>query len=77
MCAVSPSFNHMLPHVFPQPHQYEPERFAPPREEDKAKPFAFVGFGGGRHACIGSNFAYLQVRGGSCAVAAGRVPPAS
>ncbi len=62
VCAASPNFNHTLPQVFSKPLQYDPERFAPPREEDKAKPFSFIGFGGGRHACIGSNFAYLQVR---------------
>lgn len=59
--AASPNFSHMLPTVFSNPEQYEPERFAPPRDEDKAKPFSFIGFGGGRHACIGQNFAYLQV----------------
>lgn len=51
----------MLPTVFKDPASYEPERFLPPREEDKVKPFSYVGFGGGRHACIGQNFAYLQV----------------
>ncbi len=51
----------MLPSVFDRPLAYEPERFAPPREEDKRKAFSFIGFGGGRHACIGQNFAYLQV----------------
>ncbi len=60
-CAASPNFNHMLPQVFNKPDKYDPERFAPPREEDKAKPFSLIGFGGGRHACLGTNFAYLQV----------------
>ena len=52
----------MLPEVFAQPAEYQPDRFAPPREEDKAVPYGFVGFGGGRHGCLGSNFAFLQVR---------------
>lgn len=60
--AASPSFSHMLPSVFKDPASYQPDRFAAPREEDKAKPFSFIGFGGGRHACIGSNFAYLQIK---------------
>jgi sterol 14-demethylase len=59
---ASPNFSHMLPHVFKEPTKYDPDRFAPPREEDKAKPFSYIGFGGGRHGCIGSNFALLQVR---------------
>lgn len=60
--AASPNFSHVLPTVFDRPLSYEPERFAPPREEDKRKPFSFIGFGGGRHACIGQNFAYLQIK---------------
>ncbi|KAL6745660.1 sterol 14 desaturase [Haematococcus lacustris] len=60
--AASPNFSHMLPHVFKEPEQYDPLRFAEPREEDKARQFAFIGFGGGRHGCIGSNFAYLQIK---------------
>jgi sterol 14-demethylase len=59
--AVSPNFNHVLPTVFERPLAYEPDRFSPPRDEDKKKPFSYMGFGGGRHACIGQNFAYLQV----------------
>lgn len=60
--AASPNFSHVLPTVFDRPLAYEPDRFAPPREEDKRKPFSFIGFGGGRHACIGQNFAYLQIK---------------
>ncbi|KAJ9518461.1 hypothetical protein QJQ45_018487, partial [Haematococcus lacustris] len=60
--AASPNFSHMLPHVFKEPEHYDPLRFAEPREEDKARQFAFIGFGGGRHGCIGSNFAYLQIK---------------
>ena len=36
-------------------------RYEAPREEDKQKQFSYVGFGGGRHGCMGTNFAYLQV----------------
>ncbi len=60
--AASPAFAHRLPHLFKNADSFEPDRFAPPREEDKGTPFAFIGFGGGRHGCMGQNFAYLQVR---------------
>jgi sterol 14-demethylase len=60
--AASPNFSHVLPSVFERPLEYDPDRFAPPREEDRKKPFSFIGFGGGRHACIGQNFAYLQIK---------------
>ncbi|KAL4429571.1 hypothetical protein ABPG77_008620 [Micractinium sp. CCAP 211/92] len=60
--ACSPTFSHRLPHVFREPEQYQPDRFAPPREEDKPLPFSYLGFGGGRHGCMGQNFAYLQIK---------------
>lgn len=60
--ATSPAYSHRLPHVFSRPDEFDPKRFAAPREEDKAAPFSFIGFGGGRHGCMGSNFAILQVR---------------
>jgi sterol 14alpha-demethylase len=59
---ASPAFSHRLPHVFSEPDAYDPSRFAAPREEDKARPFSFVGFGGGRHGCMGTNFAFLQIK---------------
>ncbi|PNW86578.1 hypothetical protein CHLRE_02g092350v5 [Chlamydomonas reinhardtii] len=59
--AASPNFSHMLPQCFNNPKAYDPDRFAPPREEQN-KPYAFIGFGAGRHACIGQNFAYLQIK---------------
>eukprot|EP00878_Enallax_costatus_P017147 GHUV01018003.1.p1 GENE.GHUV01018003.1~~GHUV01018003.1.p1 ORF type:complete len:188 (+),score=63.11 GHUV01018003.1:1128-1691(+) len=62
ICMVSPNFSHMLPTVFKHPESFEPERFMPPRDEDKKKPYSYLGFGGGRHACIGQNFAYLQIK---------------
>ncbi|MEW5310686.1 MAG: hypothetical protein WDW38_002458 [Sanguina aurantia] len=60
--AASPNFSHLLPSVFENPTKFQPDRFAAAGEEDKTKPFGFIGFGGGRHACIGSNFAYLQIK---------------
>eukprot|EP01023_Acetabularia_acetabulum_P044970 TRINITY_DN4543_c2_g2_i4.p1 TRINITY_DN4543_c2_g2~~TRINITY_DN4543_c2_g2_i4.p1 ORF type:complete len:487 (-),score=100.37 TRINITY_DN4543_c2_g2_i4:612-2072(-) len=59
---VSPTFNHRLAHVFEKPDEYDPARFAAPRQEDKKVPFSFIGFGGGRHGCIGYNFAFLQIK---------------
>lgn len=60
--AASPAFAHLLPTVFSQPDAFQPDRYAPPREEDKVKPFSYIGFGGGRHGCLGQNFAYLQIK---------------
>jgi sterol 14-demethylase len=48
------------PDCFPDPERFDPDRFAPPREEDAKHPWAYVPFGGGRHRCLGANFAMMQ-----------------
>lgn len=60
--ATSPAFAHRLPNVYSDPTAYQPDRYLPPRAEDKVAPFSYIGFGGGRHACLGQNFAYLQIK---------------
>lgn len=62
MAMVSPGLSHMLPEVFKDPERFDPDRFAPPREEHKQANYTLIGFGGGKHRCIGMAFAYLQVR---------------
>jgi cytochrome P450 len=51
--------SHFLPEVFAQPHTFDPQRFAPPREEDKRTPYCLVGFGGGSRHCLGKPFARM------------------
>ena len=58
---VSPTVSQMIPEVFAEPERFDPERYAPPREEDK-RDFAFIAFGGGRHKCLGNAFAILQIK---------------
>ncbi|HEV3116683.1 MAG TPA: cytochrome P450, partial [Gemmataceae bacterium] len=48
--------------VFPNPDRYDPERFSPDRQEHRKARHAIITFGGGKHACIGMTFAYLQVK---------------
>lgn len=60
--ACSPTFSHRLPQVFKHADDYEPDRFLPPREEQNGLPFSYLGFGGGRHACMGQMFAMLQIK---------------
>jgi sterol 14alpha-demethylase len=59
--ANSPWVSHRIPGVFTNPQRFDPDRFAPGREEDKRQ-FSFVSFGGGRHKCLGNAFAMLQVK---------------
>lgn len=58
----SPSVSGMLPDVYKSPHEWDPDRFLVPREEDKIAPYSFLGFGAGRHGCMGEGFAYVQVK---------------
>ncbi|GJD23630.1 cytochrome P450 [Rivularia sp. IAM M-261] len=48
--------------VYTDPVEFDPERFAPSRSEDKSKPFAYIPFGGGVRECIGKEFAKLEMK---------------
>jgi retinoid hydroxylase len=52
---------HRIPTIFADPERFDPDRFAPPREEHKT-PYALVGFGGGPRICIGINFAQVEIK---------------
>ncbi|CAL9054472.1 obtusifoliol 14-alpha demethylase-like [Musa acuminata AAA Group] len=61
--ATSPAFANRLPYIYKDPNTYDPDRFAPGRDEDKAAgAFSYISFGGGRHGCLGEPFAYLQIK---------------
>ena len=62
LAMVSPAVSHRLPHVFADPERFAPERFAPPACEDDQHLYALIGFGGGKHRCMGKHFAYLQLK---------------
>ncbi|GJC89255.1 obtusifoliol 14-alpha demethylase [Colletotrichum liriopes] len=52
---------HMDPNFFPDPLRWDPGRYLPGREEDKKDPHAFIGWGTGRHPCLGMRFAKLEM----------------
>ena len=54
--------SHMIPSIFANPESFDPDRFAPPREEHKKNPYALVGFGGGPRICIGIGFAQIEIK---------------
>jgi sterol 14-demethylase len=58
---VSPTVSMRLPTTFKDPDTFDPDRFTAPREEHK-QPYAYLGFGGGMHSCMGQVFAFLQVK---------------
>lgn len=56
-------FNSSLPHIYKEPNVYDPDQFGPGREEDTVGgKFSYTPFGGGRHACVGEYYAYLQFK---------------
>jgi cytochrome P450 len=54
--------SHLIPSIFANPIIFDPDRFAPPREEHKKVPYSLVGFGGGPRICIGTNFAKVEIK---------------
>ncbi len=59
---LSQSLTHQLPNLFANPEQFDPSRFAPPREEDKKNSYALIGFGVGPHVCIGMEFGKMEMK---------------
>jgi cytochrome P450 len=59
---ISPFVTHRVSALFAEPDRFDPDRFAPPREEDRKDPFALVGFGAGPHVCIGREFALMELK---------------
>jgi retinoid hydroxylase len=53
---------HQDPNIYPDPKQFDPDRFDKSRAEDKQKPFAYAPFGGGVRECIGKEFARLEIK---------------
>ncbi|KAL6654833.1 hypothetical protein ACP70R_008298 [Stipagrostis hirtigluma subsp. patula] len=56
-------FNNKIPCIYKNPDAYDPNRFGPGREEDKVGgKFYFTAFSGGRHACPGEAYSYMQIK---------------
>lgn len=63
MVASPVLFTSNLPYIYKNPEIYDPDRFGPGREEDRVGGrFSYTAFSGGRHACVGENYAYMQIK---------------
>ncbi|CAL6302658.1 unnamed protein product [Bathycoccus prasinos] len=58
ICATSPAFAHRMDSVFKNPNTYDPQRF----KSDENKFASYIGFGAGRHGCMGETFAFMQIK---------------
>jgi sterol 14-demethylase len=65
LVAVSPAISNRMAECFPEPDRYDPSRYEKGREEDKQL-FAWIPFGAGRHRCVGSAFAMMQMKAIFC-----------
>ncbi|KAF6836761.1 cytochrome p450 [Colletotrichum plurivorum] len=51
---------HMDPDVYSEPERWDPGRYLPGRAEDTKQPLSWLGWGHGRHPCLGMRFAKLE-----------------
>ena len=56
---ISPYTLHRRASLFPDPENFDPERFSPQQEPDIAR-YSYIPFGAGSHMCLGTHFALLE-----------------
>jgi sterol 14-demethylase len=62
MVGASPAVSNRIPADFPQPDTFDPSRYLEPRQEDLINRWTWIPFGAGRHRCVGSAFAMMQLK---------------
>jgi sterol 14alpha-demethylase len=62
MVAASPAVSNRIPEDFPQPDRFDPLRYVEPRQEDLINRWTWIPFGAGKHRCVGSAFAMMQLK---------------
>lgn len=58
---VSPFALHHKPSLWPNPEQFDPDRFLPEQEAARHR-YAYLPFGAGPRICIGNHFAYIEAQ---------------
>lgn len=61
LVSVMLHLSHHMAELWPNPEEFDPERFADHRREDKIHRYAWEPFGGGVHKCLGMFFAGAEV----------------
>jgi sterol 14-demethylase len=62
MVAASPAVSNRIAADFPEPDRFDPNRYLEPRQEDLVNRWTWIPFGAGRHRCVGSAFAMMQLK---------------
>jgi len=60
--AYSLSDAHLNPDIYDSPHDFDPTRFLPGREENKKQNYGYIAWGAGRHPCAGMKVAKLEIK---------------
>jgi sterol 14alpha-demethylase len=62
MVACSLAVSNRLPEDFPEPDQFNPDRYNKPEQADIVNRWTYIPFGAGRHRCVGAAFANMQIK---------------
>jgi len=62
LVAASPAVSNRIPEDFPDPDTFDPSRYLQPRQEDLLNRWTWIPFGAGKHRCVGSAFAMMQLK---------------
>ena len=62
MVGASPAVSNRIPDDFPNPERFDPTRYLEPRQEDLFNRWTWIPFGAGKHRCVGSAFAMMQLK---------------
>lgn len=62
MIGATPRVSNRIAEDFPDPGRFDPGRYLDPRQEDLLNRWTWIPFGAGRHRCVGSAFAMMQLK---------------
>jgi sterol 14-demethylase len=62
MVGASPAVSNRIATDFPEPDRFDPARYGQPRQEDLINRWTWIPFGAGKHRCVGSAFAMMQLK---------------
>ena len=62
MIGATPAISNRIAEDFPSPDSFDPSRYSQPRQEDLLNRWTWIPFGAGRHRCVGSAFAMMQLK---------------
>jgi sterol 14-demethylase len=62
MVGATPRVSNRIAEDFPDPERFDPGRYLDARQEDLLNRWTWIPFGAGRHRCVGSAFAMMQLK---------------